>query len=332
METAISLLSDLIMLLFNLALYIKLTPLKKENALYRSLMYGGSCLIGLCYILTAYVFHMPYASASFLCLSVPSFLLFLSLARYKSSRFLVTFCFVDTVTFIIAGCAKILQLRGGLVSQLLSCGALLVLSLGSYILLRPYCSRYRALMEQVTKGWAPMAVSTVFIYILLIAFTAYPSPLKDRFVYLPLFFLLCVTILSFYVVFIVLIVQKAKLTRANLLLQQQQHWHELAYLDELTQVANQAAYADSTEELQNNRGQGRPCALLIFDIDNFKHINDTYGHHTGNTVLRQAASFFLSYFSQQRNMLARRWEYFHQRTYTSRKIGADPAILILLRK
>ena len=45
LETFISLISDLIILIFDLTLYMKLTLLKKDCKLYRGLMYGGTALI-----------------------------------------------------------------------------------------------------------------------------------------------------------------------------------------------------------------------------------------------------------------------------------------------
>lgn len=229
-------------------------------------------------------------------MTIPSFLLFFCLSKYKNSRFLVTFCFVDTVTFIIAAIGKLGLILGGGYGGILSCLLLLALSLTTFLVLRPYYAEYRNLMEQVSTGWAPMAVSTVFIYILLILSTAFPLPLLQRTEYIPVFLLLCVTILSFYAVFIILIIQKGKLTRANLLLQQQRHWQELAYMDELTHLANLAAYSARTHELETEAIHDREYFLLVFDIDEFKAVNDTYGHLEGNEVLKKTANFFLNAF------------------------------------
>ena len=299
METVISMLSDLSIVVFDLALYMKLTALRKDTRLYKAIMCIGAVLIAVAYVVAAYVMEMPYGKASFLCMTIPSFLLFFCLSKYKNARFLVTFCFVDTVTLILASLGKIVLIFGGRYGGILSAVVLLTICIGTYIFLQPYYPRYRALMEQVAKGWGAMGVSTVLIYLLLVCFTAYPAPLLSRMEYLPIFLLLCVTVLAFYGVFILLLLQKAKLTRANELLKQQQHWHDLAYLDELTQLANPAAYAARTKEMEKEASAEIPCAVMIFDLDDFKHINDTRGHLFGNEVLKQTADFFRSAFPRE---------------------------------
>jgi diguanylate cyclase (GGDEF)-like protein len=59
-----------------------------------------------------------------------------------------------------------------------------------------------------------------------------------------------------------------------------------AHSDPLTGIANRRAFYDSGESLlRYARRYGRPVALLLFDLDMFKHINDTFGHQTGDRVL-----------------------------------------------
>lgn len=58
----------------------------------------------------------------------------------------------------------------------------------------------------------------------------------------------------------------------------------LAYHDELTGLAARRAFNDALLDLQE------PYAIAAVDIDHFKSFNDTYGHETGDQVLRMVAS------------------------------------------
>lgn len=63
----------------------------------------------------------------------------------------------------------------------------------------------------------------------------------------------------------------------------------LAMTDSLTQVPNRRALIDHVERTLAHRG-GQPVAVLMIDVDHFKHINDKHGHLVGDAVLRQIAA------------------------------------------
>ena len=65
---------------------------------------------------------------------------------------------------------------------------------------------------------------------------------------------------------------------------------ELAYNDPLTGLPNRALFNDRIGQAVSaaERGQGR-LAVLTLDLDRFKHVNDTLGHHMGDLLLREVA-------------------------------------------
>jgi len=65
--------------------------------------------------------------------------------------------------------------------------------------------------------------------------------------------------------------------------------------DALTGVNNRRSFDEKIEdELDRAQRYTRPLALLLFDIDHFKRCNDTYGHRTGDYVLREVAQLVAS--------------------------------------
>lgn len=64
------------------------------------------------------------------------------------------------------------------------------------------------------------------------------------------------------------------------------HSAEQAMRDTLTGLPNRRAYDDRVgQELARLRRFGEPLALLVLDVDDFKVINDTYGHKAGDKAL-----------------------------------------------
>lgn len=64
----------------------------------------------------------------------------------------------------------------------------------------------------------------------------------------------------------------------------------LAYYDNLTGLANRTLFLDRLKKIIDySERNGRSFALLFLDIDNFKQINDTMGHHAGDILLKNTA-------------------------------------------
>jgi diguanylate cyclase (GGDEF)-like protein len=65
----------------------------------------------------------------------------------------------------------------------------------------------------------------------------------------------------------------------------------LASIDPLTGLYNRRQFENLAHaELSRCQRYLRPCAFLMVDIDHFKRVNDTYGHETGDWVLKMVAT------------------------------------------
>ncbi|MDE2429643.1 MAG: sensor domain-containing diguanylate cyclase [Burkholderiales bacterium] len=70
-----------------------------------------------------------------------------------------------------------------------------------------------------------------------------------------------------------------------------QQWKLAAEYDALTHLLNRSAFLPVLqEEHQRAQRTGRSYALALLDLDFFKHVNDVYGHQTGDAVLEKFAS------------------------------------------
>lgn len=66
--------------------------------------------------------------------------------------------------------------------------------------------------------------------------------------------------------------------------------YRMANSDRLTELANRYAFElHAVELLSLTIRTGQALALLLIDLDRFKEVNDTFGHHVGDELLKQAA-------------------------------------------
>jgi diguanylate cyclase (GGDEF)-like protein len=64
----------------------------------------------------------------------------------------------------------------------------------------------------------------------------------------------------------------------------------IAQHDFLTGALTRRGFIEQAErEIARSNRYGRPCALVMMDVDHFKAVNDTYGHAAGDQVLHQLA-------------------------------------------
>ncbi len=67
---------------------------------------------------------------------------------------------------------------------------------------------------------------------------------------------------------------------------------QLTITDQMTRIYNRRYFERFLEdEIARARRYKRSCSLLYLDVDRFKQINDTYGHPTGDEVLKYIAMF-----------------------------------------
>jgi diguanylate cyclase (GGDEF)-like protein len=80
-------------------------------------------------------------------------------------------------------------------------------------------------------------------------------------------------------------VNKDDLTNAN------GHLAYLSQTDSLTELFNRGFWEkEFKREHKRCIRTSTPCSLVMFDIDHFKNVNDSYGHQAGDEVIRTLAS------------------------------------------
>jgi diguanylate cyclase (GGDEF)-like protein len=72
---------------------------------------------------------------------------------------------------------------------------------------------------------------------------------------------------------------------------------KLAYLDILTGLNNRTAFELDKKRLESNLKNNLPVSMIMFDLNNLKHVNDTLGHDKGDTYINLAARLIYKHFN-----------------------------------
>jgi len=81
---------------------------------------------------------------------------------------------------------------------------------------------------------------------------------------------------------------------------------DLAYRDTLTGLPNRAMFTDRLQQaVAQARRQKTPLSVLVLDLDRFKDVNDTLGHHLGDVFLQQGAARLAAALRRESDTVAR---------------------------
>jgi len=89
------------------------------------------------------------------------------------------------------------------------------------------------------------------------------------------------------------------LTERDTLATALKHAETLSITDDLTGLPNRRAFLQRLDqELSRSQRSGQPLSVVLLDMDNFKDINDRFGHHVGDRVLLSFAQRITQVFRQ----------------------------------
>lgn len=84
-----------------------------------------------------------------------------------------------------------------------------------------------------------------------------------------------------------------------------QDYAKKAYTDKLTGLYNRERFESDYTKFFEDGENKHQLALIVFDIDFFKNVNDTFGHHIGDEVLKQFATVTKSVLRENNDFLYR---------------------------
>jgi len=130
-----------------------------------------------------------YSKLMLVTLSLPSFIFFWILAKYRDGRFIFTFCMVDTIVLEIVYITNIIDLYiPGYIFMFVT--RLIAYPLLELFIHKKFKAIYRDIQSEVNKGWTIFACIGVMFYISISLSMSHPVIITKRPEYLPAFVIL----------------------------------------------------------------------------------------------------------------------------------------------
>jgi len=144
---------------------------------------------------------------------------------------------------------------------------------------------WRGRSEPLVSRWPAifMFFAHGALYLLRTPFGAMLAPVNNQ-----LFASVWITVLSFEALLFTIAIAFILLAMAK---ERTEYRHKTdSLIDPLTGIANRRAFLQDAEvQLKRQATEPRPMAVLLLDLDNFKSINDRFGHPIGDRVLQMFA-------------------------------------------
>lgn len=136
---------------------------------------------------------------TFITMSIPSFIYFFIMSKYRDGRLIFAFCTGDIYSMIITGVTGIIGAAMGDNVWFIFFSRLILFPFAVCILIIYLRKFYKKIIEGMKRRWSIIAATTVLFYIMLIVMISYPEPIVYRYRDVPFFVLLILLIILTYV-------------------------------------------------------------------------------------------------------------------------------------
>ncbi len=130
---------------------------------------------------------------------LPSLIFFLIMARNRDTRFLFTFCVVDTIVLEVLFATNLLDTMLGLGNYIVMfISRLVIVPVLEFIIVKYLRKPYHTLQQHTKKGWGIFSVMAALFYVTLMVITYYPNIILDRPEYFPYLILMLILVPVMY--------------------------------------------------------------------------------------------------------------------------------------